>query len=398
MGRPGVNIEIENGALGLVAGTDDGVAGLILSGVAVGGQIGLSDPKQIFSTDEAKALGLDAAYDTANSTNVWKNIKDFYAQAGEGAALWVMLYDPTTLMASVADKANDLATKLLDAADGKIRLVALGRVPDGGYVPTYDDEVDDDVTAAILKLHETAEEYASQFKPFRAIIDGRDYQGTIGDLIDLTGNTNNRVQVAISTDVAGSKNAAIGLLLGRYAANPVQRNPGRVKDGDVGVTASYLTDGTTTIESMSSGEQDQLHDKGFVFLRRWQGRNGYYFNDDPMACPASDDYSSFARGRVIDKALTITYDTYVNEILDDLDVDDDGFMAPVVAKDYQAKIQNALDLNMTANGEVSAITATVDPKQNVLSTNKVKVSLKIRPKFYSKTIEVTLGFENPALA
>jgi hypothetical protein len=397
MGLPKVSIILENGTLGLVAGSSDGVAGLVLSGVAVASKIALLEPKQIFSTDEAKALGLDEAYDTTNTTNVYKNIKDFYTQAGEGAALWIMIFAKTSLMASMADKTNNLVKLLLDAADGKINILALGRVPSGGYAPTYVDGIDPDVVNGITKLHALAEEYAADFKPFRAIIDARDYRGDIGDLIDLTESTHNRVQACIGTDVLGSKNAAIGLLLGRYAKNPVQRNPGRVKDGDLGVSASYLTDGATKIEEISTGEQDQLHDKGFVFLRRWQGKNGYFFTDDPTATAPTDDYSSFARGRVIDKAIRITYITYVNEILDDLDVDENGYIQAAIAKDYQSKIQNALDLAMTANEEVSAIRATVDPKQNVLSTNKMEISLKIRPKFYTKEIEITLGFENPAL-
>jgi len=395
MGLPSVDIEIQNGALGLTAGSADGVAALVVSGVAVASNIDLLEPKQIFSTDEAKALGLDEAYDTANGTEVWKNIKDFYAQAGEGAALWVMLYVNTTLMVTVADKANDIAKKVLDAAGGNIRLMAIGRIPDGAYVPAYTSGFDDDAYDSIAIAHALAEEYAGEFKPLRVLIGANDYQGNVANLTDLKGNTNNRVGVVIGNDVATSKAASIGLALGRLAANPVQRNIGRVKDGDLGVTDSFMSDGLTTIESMTAGEQGQLHDKGYIFMRPWQGKNGYFFNDDPTATAASDDYSSIARGRVIDKAMVITYGTYIEEILDDLDVDEDGYMDAAVAKSYQAKIQNALDLGLA--DEVSSVRATVDAKQNVLSTNKVSVALAVRPKFYSKTIDVKLGFENPAI-
>ncbi len=395
MGLPSVNIEIQNGALGLTAGTSDGVAALVLSGVAVPSNIALLEPKQLFSTDEAKALGLDEAYDTANGTEVYKNIKDFYAQAGEGAALWIMLYANTTLMVTVADKANNLAKKVLDAAGGNIRLMAIGRVPDGAYVPAYTNGFDDDAYDSIAVAHALAEEYASQFKPLRVLIGANDYQGTVAALTDLKGNTNNRIGVVATTDVAGSTNASIGLALGRLASIPVQRNMGRVKDGDLGVADSFMTDGVTTIEEMTSGEQNQLHNKGYLFMRTWQGKNGYFFNDDTTATAASDDYASIARGRVIDKAMVIAYATYLEEILDDLDVDEDGFMDPAVAKSYQAKIQNALDIGL--EGEVSGITVTIDAKQNVLSTNKVSVALAIRPKFYSKIIDVKLGFSNPAI-
>jgi len=225
------------------------------------------------------------------------------------------------------------------------------------------------------------------------VLDGRDFQGTLGSILDLRASAYNTVAVALGTDVSGSENAAVGLVLGRLAKNPVQRNIGRVKDGDLGIQAAFLTGQTTDIKDIALASLDALHDKGYIFPRKFQGKNGYYFNDDPTASPLSDDYSSVARGRIIDKALTLAYTTYVEEILDDLQVDTvTGRIAAAVIKDYQAKIKSVLDLEMTAKDEVSNVTVTIDPKQNVLSTNKVVISLKILPKFYSKEIAVTLGF------
>lgn len=395
MGLPKISVREENGALGRTAGTADGIAALLYSGVATA-RLALGEPKQLFGTADARALGLDADYDATHATRVWKNIKDFYAEAGEGAALWVMLYHPTTTMTTVADQDSDLARKCLDAGGGLIRLLAIGRTPDAAYAGTANDGLDDDVTAAVNQAQALAEAYAGQFMPVRVLLDGRDYRGDAAGLVDLKGFTANRVQVLLSTDEAGSKNAAVGRLLGRYARLPVQRNPGRIKDGDTGTEAAFFTDGTTPIERVSPGEQNQLHNKGFVFLRRWQSKNGYFFTDDPTATAASDDYSSFARGRVIDKARVIIHATYVEELLDDLEVDEAGRMAPAVAKSYQANIDNALNRALVDTGEASAVRSIIDPAQNVLATDRLVVSLKIRPKFYSKTIDVTLGFENPA--
>jgi hypothetical protein len=57
MGLPKVGITILNGQLGQVASTDDGVAGLLMTGVA-GTGIALSEVKQIFSVADAEALGI----------------------------------------------------------------------------------------------------------------------------------------------------------------------------------------------------------------------------------------------------------------------------------------------------------------------------------------------------
>ena len=398
MGLPKVSITVENGQLGLTPGSADQVAGIVMTGVATG-SIALAESKQIFSTKDAEDLGLDAAYDTTNTTNVYKTIKDFYAQAGQGKELWIMIVAKTTLMAGMCDTANQILKKLLNDAQGRIRIVGVTRVPDGAYSPVYADQLDPDVIAAAAKAHELSNEFRALFKPFRTVIDGRDFQGTLGSILDLRASAYNTVSVALGTDVSGSDNAAVGLVVGRLAAIPVQRNIGRVKDGDLGIQTAFLTGQTQDIKDIALASLDALHDKGYIFPRKFQGKNGYYFNDDPTASPATDEFSSFARGRVIDKALTLAYVTYVDEILDDLQVDTvTGRIAAGVIKDYQAKIKSVLDLEMTANDEVSGVTVTIDPKQNVLSTNKVEVTVKIVPKFYSKEIAVTLGFENPSNA
>lgn len=399
MGLPKVSITLENGQLGLVAGTSDGVAGIVMTGVATA-NILLGESKQIFSTKQAEDdLLLTAAYDTANTTNVHKTIKDFYSQAGEGKELWIMIVAKTTTMTSICDTASSILKKLLNDAQGRIRIAGVTRVPDGAYDPEFADELDPDVIAAAAKAHALAVEFQGQFKPFRAVIDGRDFQGTLGSILNLRASAYNTVSVALGTDVSGSENAAVGLVVGRLAKNPVQRNIGRVKDGDLGIQTAFLTGQTDDIKDIALASLDGLHDKGYIFPRKFQGKNGYYFNDDPTASPVSDDYGSFARGRIIDKALVLAYTTYVEEILDDLNVDAvTGRIAAGVIKDYQSKIKSVLDLEMTAKDEVSSITVTIDPKQNVLSTNKVIIAIKILPKFYSKEIAVTIGFDNPSNA
>lgn len=398
MGLPKVSITVLNNQLGQVGNTDDGVAGLLAAGVAVSGKIQLSDPRQIFSVDDAEELGIDAAYDTSNSTNVYKAIKDFYSLAGTGKELWIMLVANTTTMATMCDTTGDILKKLLNAAEGRIRVCGVTRVPDGTYDPEFADQLDPDVIAAAAKAQVLADEFAAAFKPVRIILDGRDFQGTTGSLLDLKLSSYNRVAVALFTDVSGSDNAAVGLVLGRLAAIPVQRNIGRVKDGDIGIAAAYLTGQSTKIEALASASQDQVHDRGYIIVRKYAAKNGYFFNDDPTAAGSSDDFNSIARGRIIDKAIVITNQVYTEELLDDLDVDENGRIDAAVIKNYQASIKRELDAQMTSEDEVSAVRVVIDPTQNVLSTNKVEIELYITPKFYSKEIAVSLGFENPANA
>ena len=53
---------------------------------------------------------------------------------------------------------------------------------------------------------------------------------------------------------------------------------------------------------------------------------------------------------------------------------------------------------MTAEGELSAndkgegCKVFIDPKQNVLATSKINISIKVRPYGYARFIDVALGF------
>ena len=58
MGLPKVNIKLGNGNLGQSSATDDGVAGLILTGKAVEGQLELNKSYQLSSTRDLATLGI----------------------------------------------------------------------------------------------------------------------------------------------------------------------------------------------------------------------------------------------------------------------------------------------------------------------------------------------------
>lgn len=393
MAFPKVDLQVQNGQIGSTDGTDDGVAALIGTGVEVVGKIAINEPKQIFGVKDAEALGLNDAV----NAEMYSQIVDFYSMAGEGAELWILIQAEATLMASILDVNNANATALLDAAQGRIRILGITRKADGAYDPEYDDGIDPDVINAIAKAQELAEAYAAAYKPLRVIIGGRDYQGVIADLADLTERDDNRVAVLLAGKEADSLEACVGLALGRLAAVPVQRKLARVKDGDLGITEAFLTDGETTIDELSEAQLEAIHDKGFITLRKYYGRNGYFFTDDPTATGADDDYNTISRGRVIDKAISLAYQTYVNELQDDVELDPvTGRLHAGVIKSYQAAVKKSIEQNMLANGEISSVTVVLDPLQDVITTNKIEVTVSILPKGYSSTIVVKLGFTNPA--
>lgn len=207
----------------------------------------------------------------------------------------------------------------------------------------------------------------------------------------------NRVGIFIGDTLAKSPGTAIGLLAGRIASIPVQRNIGRVKDGALSPLVFYIGEKTAS----AYPDVEMLHDKGYISVRTFVGKAGFFFTDDSLATRVADDYRSLANRRVADKAYRIAYATLLEELLEEVPVNEDGSIQVAVAKDWQAKVEQAIAVEMTANGELSAdlgnpddrgVVCYINPAQDVLSTSRIVASLKVRPFAYARYIDVNLGF------
>lgn len=397
---PGIKITVLNNQLDAVNPSDDHVYGLVLSGVAISGHVLISTPYQVFSMDDVTALTLTAAYDATNTTDVWKQLNDFYKKAPKGTELWFMIIPKTTTMAVACDKANNIVKLLLNAASGRITLWGITRTPDGAYTPGVTTGLDDDAAAAVLTAHALCEDFATNFKPCRFLIGGRDYASVAANLKDFTLNSNNRGSVVLGSTFSTGE-PAVAFTLGKFASIPIQRKISRVKNAagvaeDLGLSAAYLSDGTT-IETNES-TLNSIHKKGYIIFRKFINKSGYWFSSDPTCCPASDDFASLARGLVIDKMERITYATYVNEIEDDIELDANGLINPSKVKDYQQEIIDAISAAMIPEN-LSAVTCEIDPAQNVIANNTVQIKrVGGQPKGYSSYININLAFTNPTTA
>ena len=390
MALPGVNITLDNGQLGSVAFSDDSIAGLILTGATVSGanKVTAGQGYGIFSLDEAIALGIE---ETGNNAYAYTHIKEFYDTAGVGSELWIMLVTASITMEDMLDKSKAYGPVLLDEAKGKIRKLGVSRKSASGI--TLANGLDVDVDKALIKGQALAEDYAQNFKPFRFLVDGKEFNDNAGDLKDYRTAGFNRGGVLLGATLA-SKNASIGFTIGYMASLPVQRKIARVRNGALPIAAAYLTSEAKT--ETQENAWNSLHDKGYIFFRSFTGKSGYFFNDDPTATQLTDDYASFSRGLVIDKATRIAYDVYIDEIGDEIDIQDDGTLEVTAVKDLQGVVENAIQLQMVANGEASAVEAFIDHTQNVLATNTLAITLRVLPIGYKNFINISLGFVNPS--
>lgn len=395
MALPRVKITFENGALGGVTPSEDGVCGLVAYATAVSTTFALNTPYLITKLAGLEALGVTSEATGANAA-LYKTVKEFYREAPEGTKLWVMGVAASTTIANLTDKSNNIISPMLMAARGSINILML-KVTSASE-PTMSGSIDGAVLTAVTNLQALAEDWTeNKYAPFMCLVEALSYNGVAASLPDLTERSDNRVGVVLGDSVSGSGGAAIGLVAGRLAAEPVQRSLARVRSGAIKAETMYI--GTNQAEL---GDPDVANDLGYIVPRTFVGKSGYYWSDDHLATGASDDYCAIPRRRVIDKAYRIAYKTIVDEVAENVPVNTEGKLAAFHCKGVETSVESAIVNSMTSEGNLGndpdnasdlGVQCYIDPAQNILATSRLEVSLKVKPHGYSKYIDVKLGFK-----
>jgi len=402
MGLPSININFQNGQLGQYLDTPDGVFGLLASAAAVSTTFVLNTPYMVRGMSQVAALGITPSVD---NYVLYKALKEFYAEAGDGTELWLMGLAKTTKVSDwftvdvITGKTP--AEKLLDAANGKLTMLFTAFSPTGTYAPVITTGIDADVWAALPLAQTLAENYTqNRYAPFYTLFEGYAFDGNKTTVKDLLTLDYDRCQIMLGdterrTATPPSKGAATGLLAGRKAKTPVNANPARTRDGAVNTLTAFILDIQAELYDVAA-----LHDKGYVSFRNHTGRSGYFFTDDPTVTPVTDDYHYGTHRRTIDKAYRLAYGALIDFLLDDSTVNPNGTIDVMVAKTIETAVISAIGNNM--KGELSIDTSdpkdlgvlcVVDLTNNVTSSSRLKLSkLQIKPRGYFRYIDVPLGF------
>ena len=385
---PRVKINYLNGLLGTAPDNQDGLLGLVVLGAtAVSTTFVSGKPYYIVRPEDLTALGIT----TSNNARIVALVNQFYAEAEEGTPLYLIGLTATS-MTTVLDVESGSMKAILEQLRGALRGLIVASASTASVTVT--DGLDPDVLTAMPKAQGLANWAADNlYAPIFIILEGRHFESA-ADAPDLKALAYNRVGVFIGDVAASSINAAVGTLAGLIASIPVQRNIGRVASGPLAPTAMYI--GASLVdESMSV--VDALYAKGYMCPRIHIGLPGYYMVDDPLATAGTDDYAHLTARRTVDKAARIAYVTMLQFLLDEIELNEDGTMQQPILKSWQAAVEDAINNQMSAAGELSVVDGSgckffIDPKQNVLSTSKVEGTLKVRPFGYAREIVVNLGF------
>lgn len=384
-----VNIVRATGQLKRTTPTEDKVVCMVISGAAEG-TVALSDPKQIFSTDDLVTLGITAV----NNPLAYQEIIDFYAIAGEGAEFNFMLVVDTTSLTDICDNTKDLGKKLLDFVNGRGVIFMANRKTPVGYVPAITAGLDNDVNTAVTKLNEMAAAYQLQNIPFVACLPALGFDSTTIAALPARSTLSNDY-VALNTWCNKADGiVSMGQLAGWTTKHQVHQNIGRVASGKVSDTA-FMPDAVDAKTLKYDWASIAL--KGLLFPIKIGGKSGYFFNDDPTLTSLSSDYSSWSWNRTINKAQRIAYDVLVEKQNDDVDVDaTTGLIESTLVSDWESDVENAIRAQMMAvssiaQKEISGIKCSIDPASDIVN-DKIDASITIVRKGQAKQINVKIGY------
>jgi hypothetical protein len=381
MSLPKVSVLYSNGNLLQDVDAVDGIAALCGTGSSAGL---LGVPTTVYSLEDAEGKG----FTEAAEPTMYRHLKEFYSEVAGNQELHIMVVPDTMTMPQMLDNTNAAgAKKLIAAAQGKVRLLGVFHKPASGYNGGTD-FIDSQVPTAVTNAKVFAEARLAELVPLRVLIEGRVQNEAATVIFQPKTSSNGYAGVVLGgSDDDGS--ASVGLALGRAVKYGAHIKLGKVANGPLSLGTAYI--GTKQIKDIAG--LATLHDAGYISLMQHPQKAGFYFGIDRMS--STDDYRLLAYGRVVDKAAVIAAAVYVEDLEGEVAVDADGKIAQSVLSHLKAKIIQ--QINVTMADQISGVEVYINPAQNVISTGKLVVQLRIRPFGYTSFIDVDLGLIAPAI-
>lgn len=389
MALPKITINRGSGGLGRPLPGEDHISGIVFyndnypSGFDVNNKI-----KVVYSLEEAEDLGITE--DSTNHKEEWYQIREFFRLNPKG----ILYVSINPVPGGAYDFAEVTAIQLF--AEGKIRQVAIVTAIAGV------------VTGDITTLQGVLAAQAALYRPLVGLLsfdisDVADLS-TLGDLRALTAPL---VSVVIGQDgnakgsvLAGAGSldrsvTVIGAVLGAVSLSQVNESIGYPKkfqansESELEVPAFGNGD---LVKDTTAGAMDTLNDKGYIFLRKFEGLANVFFTQAPTASPVSGDFAYLEANRVIDKASRLAYAALALELNGPVEVDPtDGTLSEDYIQALSSTVETAIS-QMGRDGEISGFQALIDPSQNVNATSTIEVSLEIVPIGIARNLTVNIGY------
>jgi hypothetical protein len=173
----------------------------------------------------------------------------------------------------------------------------------------------------------------------------------------------------------------------RLAAVSLSQHPAEFDGGALkGVVSLHHDDRSAEGEGLAAR---------FVTARTYAGQPGFFLSGFPTMAGAGSDFAEIMNCRVIDRACVLARAEGLLELNKRLPVDPvTGKILETAARSIESRISAKVSAGLV--GEVSSVAVLVDRSVNVLSLKKLVLRVVIVPFGYASSVEIVLGFDNPA--
>jgi len=374
------SIEFEKGSgnLGRVSDSQDGIGGLLFF-QAVPSGFSSSAVQQVFSVLEAEQLGLTEEAEPV----IHYHVTEFFRIFPNGS-LYLGIY----ALPAEAHTFSEVAT-MQTATDGVIR--QLGVHTTKAYA-----------VSMVPALQLVVDQLEVEHMPLSVILCADISDLTLTALVDTRNQQSAGVTVNVGQD-GGAKGASlyvsegfsIGTLgtaigaLGRASVHESLAWVGKFNVGGSELDVPAFGNGTL-IRNVTTTQLNEIDNKGYLFLQKHRGIGGTYFNGSWTA--SADDYDTIEKNRAIDKAIrgiravilpSLSAPLYVNP--------QSGKLSEDTVRAFRSVALRPIDAMITA-GELSGGDVSINPDQNVLSDDTLRISVELVPVGVSRKIKFTIGY------
>lgn len=262
-------------------------------------------------------------------------------------------------------------------------------------------------TADLTAIHAVNTAQDTAHKPLIALY-GADLSGTadISTLTDLSTLTANTVSAVISQD-GGARGAGLylsfgksittlGATLGAVALAKVNEDIAwvqkfNISNGTECEVLAFANGKLYSDPSVTDNLLNVLDAYRYVFLRKFVGYSGSFFNAFNMSVAVSSNYAYGEDNRVIQKAKRGVYSSLLPVLNGSLVLNANGTLSNNTLAYLKTMTSPNLD-QMVRDSEISAYGVAIDPQQNVLSTGILVISVTLIADGVARQIQVPIGY------
>lgn len=325
----------------------------------------------------------------ASKYAVWHyHISEYFRLQPQGN-LWVGIY------AVPGTYAFTEITLMQNIAGGKIRQI--GVFKDSAAFASGDITLISNVCAANVAAH----------KELVAIY-GADISGVsdISTLTNLAALSANYCSAVIGQDGAalgallfyttGKSVTTLGATLGAVARAKVSHSIAWVAQFNIsnGVECDVLAFANGVLFTHSSVTDTllgALQDKRYIFLRKFVGVAGSYFNENSTSIAVTSDYAYITDNRTIQKATRGIYASVLPALNSPITLNADGTLSNQAVAYFSGLAESPLN-QMVRDAELSGFAVNINTAQNVLSTGKLVINVTLVQIATGRNIEVNIGY------